>query len=84
MLENLIKKVFGSQSDKEIKKIIPLVEKINSLNFELENISDGEIIQKSEQFRSVISKKVDSARKDALEKFSDIDQQKKTYSSSRA
>ena len=77
MLENLIKKVFGSQSDKEIKKILPLVEKINSLNLELENISDGEIIQKSEQFRSVIAKKVDSARKDALEKFSDIDQQKK-------
>ena len=46
MLENLIKKVFGSQSDKEIKKILPIVEKINSLNLELENISDGEIIQK--------------------------------------
>ena len=29
MLENLIKKVFGSQSDKEIKKILPLVDKIN-------------------------------------------------------
>ena len=84
MLENLIKKVFGSQSDKEIKKILPLVDKINSLNLELENISDGEIIHKSEQFRSVIAKKVDSARKDALEKFSDIDQQKKTYSSIRA
>ena len=49
MLENLIKKVFGSQSDKEIKKILPLIEKINSLNLELENISDEEIIQKSNQ-----------------------------------
>ena len=77
MLENLIKKVFGSQSDKEIKKILPLVEKINSLNLELENISDEEIIQKSEQFRSVIAKRVDSAKKDASEKFSDLDQQKK-------
>ncbi len=47
----LIEKIFGSYSDREIKRIKPVVEKINSLEPEFESLTDAELKQKTEEFK---------------------------------
>lgn len=47
-----IEKIFGSYSDKEIKKIMPIVNKINSLEPETEALSDEELRAKTDEFRA--------------------------------
>lgn len=47
-----LEKVFGSYSDKEIKKIKPVVAKINSLEPEMEALSDDELRAKTDEFKA--------------------------------
>lgn len=47
-----LEKVFGSYSDKEIKKIMPIVNKINSLEPEIEVLSDEELRAKTDEFKA--------------------------------
>lgn len=47
-----LEKVFGSYSDKEIKKIMPIVAKINSLEPEMEGLSDDELRAKTDEFKA--------------------------------
>lgn len=47
-----LEKVFGSYSDKEIKKIMPIVNKINSLEPETEALSDEELRAKTDEFKA--------------------------------
>lgn len=48
---NILEKVFGSHSEKEIKRIMPLVEKIESLESAMEALSDEELKGKTEEFK---------------------------------
>jgi len=47
----LIEKIFGSYSEKEIKRIMPLVEKIESLDESMQKLSDEELKNKTEEFK---------------------------------
>ncbi len=47
-----LEKVFGSYSDKEIKKILPVVAKINSLEPEMESLSDDQLRAKTDEFKA--------------------------------
>lgn len=47
-----LEKVFGSYSDKEIKKIKPVVAKINLLEPEMEALSDDELRAKTDEFKA--------------------------------
>ena len=47
----LIEKIFGSYSEKEIKRIMPLVEKIESMDEEMQKLSDNELRNKTEEFK---------------------------------
>ena len=49
---SFLEKVFGSYSDKEIKKIMPVVEKINSLEPSMEALSDAELRAKTDEFKA--------------------------------
>ena len=49
---SFLEKVFGSYSDKEIKKIMPVVNKINSLEPEMEALSDEELRAKTDEFKA--------------------------------
>lgn len=51
-----LEKIFGSYSDKEIKRIIPIVDKIESLEPEISKLSDGELRQKTTEFKERLSK----------------------------
>ena len=47
----LLDKIFGTYSEKEVKRIKPIVEKINNLEPEIEKLSDSELKAKTEFFK---------------------------------
>lgn len=47
----LFKKIFGDYSEKEVKRIMPLVEKINSLEEEISKLTDTELKAKTAEFK---------------------------------
>ena len=47
MIGNLVKKIFGTKNEREIKKLRPFIEKINSLEPELNKLTNKEIREKS-------------------------------------
>jgi len=55
MFKNLVKKVFGDASDREVKRMLPVVEQINALAPEFEAMSDEALKAETEQFRAHIS-----------------------------
>ena len=50
----LMEKIFGTYSDRELKKIEPLVNKVMSLEGEMEKLSDTELKEKTEEFKNRI------------------------------
>ncbi len=56
MIGNLLQKVFGTKHDREIKKIQPIVEKINSLEPEISKLSDQELQAMTPRFKERIEK----------------------------
>ena len=51
MIGNIVTKVFGTKHDREIKKLRPLVERINPFEPELKALSDEELKAKTPKFR---------------------------------
>ena len=47
----IIKKIFGSYSEKEIKRIMPLVDKIEALEEDYKKLSDDELKAKTDEFK---------------------------------
>ena len=48
---SLIEKIFGTHSEKELKKIMPLVDKIEALDGEMQALSDAELRAKTDEFK---------------------------------
>lgn len=48
----LFDKLFGTYSQRELKKIYPIVDKIEALEPEMERLSDGELKNKTNEFRN--------------------------------
>lgn len=53
---SLLEKIFGNYSDKEIKKIRPIVAKINDLEDSISPLSDEELRGKTDEFKDRLSK----------------------------
>lgn len=51
----LLDKVFGTYSDREVKRIMPLVDKINALEPEYQKLSDDELKHKTIEFKERLS-----------------------------
>ncbi|MDR2899828.1 MAG: preprotein translocase subunit SecA, partial [Clostridiales bacterium] len=49
---SIIKRLFGSYSEKELKRIKPIVDKIESLEPSMKNLTDDEMRAKTEEFKS--------------------------------
>ncbi len=56
----VITKFFGTKSERDIKIILPLVEKINAEYDRIRNISDGELREKTREIKSEINEKLKS------------------------
>ena len=48
---NIVKKVFGTKNDREVKRLKPVVEHINGLEPEFEKLTDAELREKTDEFR---------------------------------
>ena len=51
MFGKLIRAVFGTKSDRDVRRMRPLVEKINQLETELQKLSEAELKAKTDEFR---------------------------------
>ena len=60
LINKLIAKVFGTSNEREIKRIVPLVERINALEPETKQLSDEQLQAKTDEFRQRIRERVDA------------------------
>src|SRR5688572_5508139 len=51
---NLIKKIVGTKNDREVKRIRPYVEKINSFEAQFQSLRDDDLLAKTDEFRKRI------------------------------
>ncbi len=58
MFDTLVKKVFGSQSDREYKKSLPAVDLINQLADQMSDLSDNELKSKTAEFRQQLNHRI--------------------------
>ena len=50
-------KLFKSYSEKEVKRVMPIVEKINSMEKDLEKLSDEKLKAKTDYFKKELKEK---------------------------
>ena len=55
MIEKLIKAVFGSKNDREVKRLRPVVARINAIEAELQSLSDEALRQKTADWKARFS-----------------------------
>jgi len=53
---SLFDKIFGSYSERELKKITPIVDKVEELDEDMKKLSDEELKGKTEEFKERLSK----------------------------
>ncbi len=53
---SLLEKIFGTHSDKELKRIYPIVDKIEALEPEMQKLSDEELRAKTDEFKERLQK----------------------------
>ena len=51
MISGIFKAVFGTKSQRDLKKMLPLVRKINAIEIELQKLTDEELQAKTPEFR---------------------------------
>ncbi|GIU79168.1 MAG: protein translocase subunit SecA [Bryobacteraceae bacterium] len=51
MIDTLLAKIFGTKHEREVKKLRPIVQAINSLEPSLQSLSDAELAAKTSEFR---------------------------------
>ena len=56
MLGSIIKGIFGSKNERELKRMAPLVDQINSLEPQYQSLSDAELQAKTPEFKERVSK----------------------------
>ncbi|MBW2083570.1 MAG: preprotein translocase subunit SecA, partial [Deltaproteobacteria bacterium] len=56
MLGKVIKGIFGSKNERELKRIAPIVDKINSLEPDFQRLSDDELRAKTGEFKERLEK----------------------------
>ncbi len=55
-LQNLAKKVFGTQNDRELKSIYPIVDRINEFEKQIKALSDSQLQAKTGQFKERLAR----------------------------
>ena len=78
-----LKKLFGTSSQRKIKKILPLVGQINEFYDSIQSKSDQELIDRTEQLKQYVQEARNQA-KNNLDKDADSAIRKKNNSRSRA
>ena len=58
MINSLIAKVFGTQNEREVKKLQPRVDRINALEPEIRKLTDAELRAKTDEFRRRVQERM--------------------------
>ena len=74
MIQKLVKKIFGTRSDREIKQLYPIVDNINQLADSLKNKTDEELRERSLELRQDLINNRKKAEKNASNTFTDKDE----------
>ncbi|NOZ24987.1 MAG: preprotein translocase subunit SecA [Nitrospirae bacterium] len=53
---SIIKKIFGTKNDREIKRLWPMVERVNGLEAEMSSLSDARLRDKTDEFKRRLEK----------------------------
>ena len=77
MIQKLVKKIFGTRSDREIKQLYPIVDNINQLADSLKSKTDEELRQRSLELRQDLINYRKKAEKNASNTFTDKDERTK-------
>lgn len=64
MLTNIVTKVFGSKHDRDLKRIQPIVDQINEFYPTLEKLTDEELRQKTDVFKTKINEATSETREE--------------------
>ncbi len=56
MLQNFARKIFGSKNERELKRLWPIVERVNALEDKYKKMSDAELSSQTAQFKERISR----------------------------
>src|SRR5450755_3201166 len=64
MIDRLLAKVFGTQHERDIKKLAPRAQKINALEPAIKALSDEQLAGKTQEFRDRIAKAMERAGDD--------------------
>ena len=67
MFKLITKKIIGSQNEREVKRLRPLVEKINSLELAIQALSDSQLRAKTEEFKNNLAQKAKAGEQDFLD-----------------
>src|SRR5450755_4249225 len=59
LINKLMAKVFGTSNEREIKRIMPLVERVNALEPETKQLTEEQLRAKTDEFRKRIHERVD-------------------------
>ena len=60
MINTLLGKVFGTKNEREIKRLLPRVEAISTLEPEMQKLSDEQLRAKTEEFRAKIQERLNA------------------------
>jgi len=77
MIQNLVKKVFGSRSDREVKQLYPLVDDINRLAEGFIDQSDKDLKERSQELRATVIEAIEVAKAKAEKDITDKDEARK-------
>ena len=56
MIGSIAKSIFGSKNERELKRIAPIVDRINQLEPEIKTLSDEQLHAKTAEFRERVSR----------------------------
>jgi len=67
-MKNLLRKLFPSKHEKDVKELLPIVEEINSFYEEYNKLSDDELRSKSNELRNKVTASISEIEKEITEK----------------
>jgi preprotein translocase subunit SecA len=75
LINSLIAKIFGTHNEREVKKLLPRVERINALEPEVRQLSDAQLRAKTDEFRKRVQDRMAQLQEPAAEEM-DADRRK--------
>ena len=64
LINNVFNKIFGTANEREVKKLMPRVERINALEPEISKLTDEQLSAKTLEFRGIVQERLESVPDD--------------------